>query len=98
MNDINFANDGAPDTGLIFEFTDFRIRDEHRRRVIESLDRRTLFGVVEIWLESVTPGAFVIEQHGMSALTIVFPNRAAIVGEAGDHHVAVGFNGLPEIG
>jgi hypothetical protein len=77
MNEITLANAGPAENKWIVEFSEFRVRNEDQRRAIESLDRRTLFGVLKIWLESITPGARVVEQRGMSTLTISFPTRAA---------------------
>jgi len=58
------------------EFTDFRVRDEHQRRVLESVSRDTLLAILRIWLKIITPGAQVIEQADSAAWTIVFPTRS----------------------
>ena len=49
----------------------------HAEAVAESLDRGTLFSILEMFLRVATPGAKVLEQQGTAAMKIMFPNRAA---------------------
>jgi hypothetical protein len=71
------------------EFIDFRVQNEHQRRVIESLERRALLDVVKIWLNVITPGAKIIEQGGTAIWTIVFPTRSQA------RHFRTCFDGKP---
>jgi hypothetical protein len=71
--DPNYDSNGR----WVVEFTELRVRNEHQRDVAESLDRRALSGILEIWLKIVVPGATIVDPLGTAACSIVFPNRAA---------------------
>ena len=60
----------------VVEFADFRVQDEHQRRVLESVSRDTLSAVLRIWLRIITPGAQVIEREGSSVWTGLFQTRS----------------------
>jgi hypothetical protein len=66
------SNDGR----WIVEFTGLRVRNEHQRRVAESLDPNLLCGLLEIWLRVVAPGARLLEQQGCATRHIIFGRRA----------------------
>ena len=77
MTELTHSHSDPVGNKWIVEFNEFRIRDEHQRRVIASLDHRTLLDVLKIWLETVMPSAYISEQQGMAALTMNFATRAA---------------------
>ena len=76
MSEAHIDPNHVPDGRWIVEFTELRVRNEHQHHVAQSLDRRMLSGILELWLKVVTPGAQIVEQQRTEVLTILFPNRA----------------------
>jgi hypothetical protein len=75
MNETQITTHNVSEGRWAVEFTDLQVRNEHQRRVAQSFDRRSLSGILKLWLKVVTPGAQIIEQKRTDALTIQFPSR-----------------------
>ena len=60
----------------IVEFTQFKVKDEHQHQVIDRLGCRVMDQVLEVFLQAVTPGAYLVEQTA-TGKTIAFPCRRA---------------------
>ena len=77
MNESPISPKHGPSGQLwIVEFTEFRVVDEAQRQAIDSLDRSMLDRVVDLFLQVVTPGAYMVQRTAPGA-TIVFPSRRA---------------------
>jgi hypothetical protein len=74
MNKHTFTIDSKVPRWTV-EFTELRAQNEHQKQVRDSIDRRTLLTIIDIYLAVAVPGARVIERQGMQAWTISFPSR-----------------------
>jgi hypothetical protein len=78
MNAVsNSSSHQAGQLRWLVEFTHFKVQNEQQRRVIDSLDKGVLGRVIEVFLDAVTPGAFVVEPANAPTKTIVFSSRRA---------------------
>jgi hypothetical protein len=89
MDEITPSSGDPAETRWIVEFTEFRVRDEHQRRVIEELGQMA-HAVVRVWLHVATPTAIVHGTSGKPIRRVSFMSRSQMrrfVGVFGGRHV-----------